>query len=77
MARCFGKFRKKKYLESVQTVNNDIISYEIVYTSVEKKILQFVNSTNELLEQMSSHDVSHIMDIQKINIPRIVLTGTQ
>jgi len=77
MARCFGKFRKKKYLESVQTVNNDIISYEIVYTSVEKKILQFVNSTNELLEQMSSHDVSHIMNIQKINIPRIVLTGTQ
>ena len=80
MTFCFGKFKKKKssdYSINNQNVNNDIVPYEIVYSSTEKKILQFVNSTNELLEQMTSHEISKNMNIQKINIPRLVLTGTQ
>ena len=85
MTSCFGKLKKKRSINystnnqnvNNQNVNNDIISYEIVYSSREKKILQFVNSTNELLEQITSHEISTNMNIQKINIPRLVLTGTQ
>ena len=80
MTYCFGKFKKKKSSQDfadIQNINIDAIPYEIVYSSKEKKILQFVNSTNELLEQITSHEISRTMNIQKINIPRIVLTGTQ
>ena len=80
MTYCFGKFKKKKSSQDfadIQNINIDAIPYEIVYSSKEKKILQFVNSTNELLEQITSHEISRTMNIQKINIPRLVLTGTQ
>lgn len=80
MTSCLAKLKKKKSsskLTDIDTVNNDTIPHEIVYSSTEKKILQFVNSTNELLEQITSHDVSNTMNIKKINIPRLVLTGTQ
>jgi hypothetical protein len=90
MISCIGKLKKKKstnYSLNNQNVNNQNVNnqnvnfdtnpYEIVYSSREKKILQFVNSTNELLEQITSHEISTSMNIQKINIPRLVLTGTQ
>jgi GTP-binding protein EngB required for normal cell division len=80
MTSCLAKFKKKKsssQFTDIDTVNIDTIPHEIVYSTSEKKILQFVNSTNELLEQITSHDVSKTMNIQKINIPRLVLTGTQ
>lgn len=83
MTFCFGKFKKKKSSyystdnQNVNNINNDIIPREIVYSLKEKKILQFVNSADELLEQISSHEISKTMDIQKINLPRLVLTGTQ
>jgi hypothetical protein len=80
MTFCFGKFKKKKssyYSTNNKIVNNDIIPHEIVHSTTDKKIFHFVNSTNELLEQMTSHEISNNANIQKINIPRLVLTGTQ
>lgn len=81
MTFCFG-FKKKikqqqqQYLPNI-TINNDVITSEIAYSPTEKKILQFVNSTNELLEQMTSHEILKNMNIRQINIPRLVMTGTQ
>lgn len=77
--RCINFFSGKSNQSHRNNNNTNQInnSHEIVYSSVEKKILQFVNSANELLEQMVSHDALKYVNIQKINIPRIVLTGTQ
>lgn len=79
MPFCFGKFKKKSLYYSTKTkiVNDVIIPHEIIYSAKEKKTLQFVNSANELLEQIASHEISKTMNIQKINLPRLVLTGTQ
>ena len=84
MISCIGKIKKKKstnYSLNNQNVNNQTVNnqnvnfdtnpYEIVYSSREKKILQFVNSTNELLEQITSHEISTSMNIQKINIKNV------
>ena len=80
MGFCLRGFRKGKkpsyYSPDDKSINNNV-PYEIAYSLIEKKTLQFVNSTNELLEQMASHETLRNLDIQKINIPRIVLTGTQ
>ena len=57
--------------------NHYIILQKLKYSAKEKKTLQFVNSANELLEQIASHEISKTMNIQKINLPRLVLTGTQ
>ena len=79
MAHCIRNFFKKRKSSSKLSdkENNEIKLHEIVYSSVEKNTLNFVNSANELLEQMSSHDTLRHINIQKINIPRIVLIGTQ
>jgi hypothetical protein len=80
MTFCLGRFKKKSssyHITNIQNVISDIVPYEIVYSPTEKKILQFVNSTNELLEQITSHEISKNMNIRQINIPRLVMTGTQ
>lgn len=73
------KFKKKssKHYINNKNVINDIIPLEIPYSPTENKILQFVNSTNELLEQITSHEISKNFNIRQINIPRLVMTGTQ
>jgi len=79
MAFCIGRTKKKLPIQySInQNVVTNIISSEYVFSSKEKKILEFVNSTNELLEQMTSHEILKNMNIRQINIPRLVMTGTQ
>jgi hypothetical protein len=78
MAFCIG--RKKKlpieYSNNKNVVTN-VIPSEYVFSSKEKKILEFINSTNEVLEQMTSHEILKNMNIKQINIPRLVMTGTQ
>lgn len=79
MAFCIGRTKKKLPIQySInQNVVTNIIPSEYVFSSKEKKILEFVNSTNELLEQMTSHEILKNMNIRQINIPRLVMTGTQ
>lgn len=80
MSFCIGKFKKKKtstFSTDVQTIKIDELPIDILYSSSEKKILQYVNSVNEILEQLSSHEISQNTNIPKINIPRLVVTGTQ
>jgi hypothetical protein len=50
---------------------------EIMYSSVEKDTLNFMNAANELLEQITSHDALKYKYKNAVNIPRIVVTGTQ
>lgn len=79
MAFCIGRTKKKLPIQysNNQNVVTNIIPSEYVFSSKEKKILEFVNSTNELLEQMISHEILKNMNIRQINIPRLVMTGTQ
>jgi hypothetical protein len=79
MAFCIGRTKKKLPIQysNNQNVVTNIIPSEYVFSSKEKKILEFVNSTNELLEQMTSHEILKNMNIRQINIPRLVMTGTQ
>jgi len=80
MAFCFKRPKTKNlpyHPTDIINLDNDVGPYEVAYSSKEKKILQFVNSANELLEQITSHEISQNMNIQRINLPRLVLTGTQ
>jgi len=79
MAFCIGRSKKKssKQYSNNQNVLNNVIPTEYIFSSKEKKILEFVNLTNELLEQMTSHEILKNMNIRQINIPRLVMTGTQ
>lgn len=58
-----------------------IIKYEAEHNNEitinkEKQLVKFMNSTNEILEQIRSYDLMND-EIQLINVPRIVVVGTQ
>lgn len=88
MSHCIGgnqhllnfinRFKRKPQNLSLNTnISTHIVPYEYVFSSKEVKILDFISSTNELKEQMSTHETLKNMNINQINIPRIVVIGTQ
>ena len=75
--KLFKTNKKPKHIEVDEVIKNDVIIPDVGYSMTDKKMFQFVNQTNEVLEQISSCSVGGRMNVQKISIPRIVLIGTQ
>ena len=75
--KLFKTNKKPKHIEVDEVIKNDVIIPDVGYSLTDKKMFQFVNQTNEVLEQISSCSVGGRMNVQKISIPRIVLIGTQ
>jgi GTPase SAR1 family protein len=79
---------KDPFVEQVPRLTdvNGLPIQETMYSYNEIKTLQFVNSSNELIEQITSHEASlaptenrdgRLSSAIHVNIPRIVLTGIQ